>query len=222
MGKGGQLCGGAGGDHAAAGIKHRPLGLGQRLGHRPDLLDVSVQRGFVARQIHTDGRLVVHLPQLEGDGDIDDHRPGPACTRDVKGLVDDPRQVCLPGHQVRVFDDRQRDAGGVGLLEGIGADEVRADLAGDGDDWDRVQIGIRDAGDQVGGARAASGDAGADLAGGPRVAVGRVHGALFVAHEHVTQLLGVHQRVVERDDHAAGEAEENFAAFGFQRRDDGL
>ena len=121
-----------------------------------------------------------------------------------------------------MLDDRQRDAGDVGLLEGVGADEVGADLAGDGHHGDRVQIGVGDAGDQVGRARAAGGHADADLAGGAGIAVGGVHGALLVAHQDVAQHLGVEQRVVERDDHPAGEAEEHVAALGFQRGDDGL
>ena len=121
-----------------------------------------------------------------------------------------------------MLDDRQRDAGGVGLLEGVGADEVGADLAGDGYQGDRVHIGVGDAGDQVGRAGPAGGDADAHLARGAGIAVGRMHGALLVAHQDVAQPLGIEQGVVERDDHPAGEAEEHLAALGFQGGDDGL
>ena len=115
--------------------------------------------------------------------------------------------------QVGVLDDRQRDAGGVGLLEGVGADEVAAHLAGDGHHRDRVHVGVGDAGDQVGGAGAARGQADADLAGRSGVAVGRVRGALLVAHQDVAQLLGVVEGVVERDRDAAGKAEDDLAAL---------
>ena len=65
-------------------------------------------------------------------------------------------------------------------------------------------------------------EADADLAGGAGVAVGRVRGALLVAHEDVAQVLRVVEGVVERDHDPAGEAEEDVAALVFQGRDDRL
>ena len=140
----------------------------------------------------------------------------------MERLVDDLGDVGRTVHQVRVLDDRQGDAGDVGLLEGVGADQVVLDLAGDGHDRDGVEVGVGDAGHQVGGAGPARRQAHADLAGGARVAVGGVHGPLLVAHEHVAQVPGVVERVVERDHHAAGKAEQGVAALGFERGDDGL
>ena len=64
-----------------------------------------------------------------------------------------------PLHQVVVLGDRHRDAGDVGFLEGVGADQRRGHLAGDRDDGDGVHLGVGDRGDQVGGARTRGGHA---------------------------------------------------------------
>ena len=183
---------------------------------------MALERRLVAGQVERVGVAVGELAQGDVDRDVDDHRAGPAGGGDVEGLVDDPRQLGRVLDQVAVLDDRQRDAGDVGLLEGVGADEVAAHLPGDGDQRRRVQVGVGDAGDQVGGAGAAGGHADADLAGGAGVAVGGVRRALLVAHEDVAQLLGVVEGVVERDGDAAGEAEDDVAALVLEGRDEGL
>ena len=67
-------------------------------------------------------------------GDVDQHRAGTARARDVEGFAHVVRDVIGAGHQVVVLGDRQRDAGDVGFLEGVGADQLAADLAGDADD----------------------------------------------------------------------------------------
>ena len=189
-------------DHPAAQVQHRPLGLVDDLGGRADLLDVPGHRGLVARQVDGGGLVVHGLRERHVHGDVDDHGAGAAGGGDVEGLVHDARQVGGVLDQVGVLDDRQGHAGDVGLLEGVGADEVAAHLPGDGDERRRVQIGGGDAGHQVGRAGTAGGGAHADLAGGAGVAVGRVRGALLVAHQHVPQV-GVVQGVVERDGDAA-------------------
>ena len=43
-------------------------------------------------------------------------------------------EILRPRHQVVVLGDRQRDAGDVGLLEAVAANQLAADLAGDADD----------------------------------------------------------------------------------------
>ena len=67
---------------------------------------------------------------------------------------------------------------------------LRADLAGDGDDRDRVHLGVGEAGDEVGRAGAAGGDADAGLAGGAGVAVGHEPAALLVPRQDGAELLG--------------------------------
>ena len=61
-----------------------------------------------------------------------------------------------------VLGDRQGDAGDVDLLEGVGAEDLGGDLAGDADDGDGVEHGRGDAGDEVGRAGAGGGHADAD------------------------------------------------------------
>ncbi len=97
-----------------------------------------------------------------------------------------------------MLGDRQGDAGDVDLLEGIGADDRRGYLAGDGHDGRRVHIGRGQAGDQVGRAGARGGDADAHLAGGAGIAIGGVGRSLLVAHQDVVDRI-VGQRVIEMD-----------------------
>ena len=61
------------------------------------------------------------------------------------------------------------------------------------------------------------GHADADAAGGARVAVGHVRGALFVPHEHVVDGGELAQRVVDREDGSAGIAEDGGGAFAGER-----
>ena len=60
----------------------------------------------------------------------------------------------------------------------------------------------------------------ADLLGRPRVAVGRVHRALLVAHQHVLDLVLLEQRVVDEQHRAARIAEDVLDAFFLQAADD--
>lgn len=64
---------------------------------------------------------------------------------------------------------------------------------------DRIHIGSRDAGDQVGGAGAGGDNADAGLAGHPGVAVGGVAGVLFGPHEDVPDI-GPGQGVIKGAD----------------------
>ena len=72
-------------------------------------------------------------------------------------------------------------------------------------------------GDQVGRAGTGGAQADADPAGRPGVAVGGVGAALLVADEDVAQLGIVAQDVVERQDDAAGIAEEDVDALAQER-----
>ena len=101
---------------------------------------------------------------------------------------------------------RPRETERVGFLEGIAADEFAGDLSGDGDDGDRIHHGVDEAGGEVGGARAGSGAADADLSSGASVAFGREGCIFLVADEDVTDLVVV-EDVVEGEGHAAGVAE---------------
>ena len=112
---------------------------------------------------------------------------------------------------------RARDAAVVGLLEGVVADQVRGHLSGEGDDGDRVHEGVLERRHQVG-RRGPRGDqAHAHLAGGARVALGRVPGGRFMAYQDVAETLEVVQGVVDRQYRPPGQAEHGVHAFTLQR-----
>ena len=115
-------------------------------------------------------------------------------------------------HHEVVLGAGARDAEGVGFLEGVAADQLARDLAGDGDDRDRIHHGVDQAGDQVGGAGTGGGAADADLAGGPRIALGGEGGVLFVPHQDVPDRVIV-EGVVERQRDAAGISEDALDVF---------
>ena len=94
-------------------------------------------------------------------------------------------------------------------------------LAGDRDHRHRVHVRVGDRRDQVGRARAGGGHADADLAGGLRVAGGGVPGALLVADQDVAHLR-VEERVVRRQDRAAGDAEHDLDPERLERPDERL
>ena len=121
-----------------------------------------------------------------------------------------------------MLGDRVGDPGDVRLLEPVGADQVRGDLAGDRDHGHGVHVGVRERGDQVGGAWPAGGHAHAGTPGGLRVAGGGVPGALLVADQDVADLLGVEQRVVGGEHGTAGNAEDDVDADPLKGEHEGL
>ncbi len=112
-------------------------------------------------------------------------------------------------HEIVVLGAGPRDAGRVGFLEGVVADQVRRHLAGEADDRDGVHEGIGEAGHGVGGAGTRGHQHDADLARRARVALGGVHRRLLVTHQDVAQLVLLEERVVDREDRAAGIAEDD-------------
>ena len=81
------------------------------------------------------------------------------------------------------------DAEGIGFLEGIGTDELREDLAGEGDDRDGIHHGVHEAGGEVGGAGSERGDAHPGRAGELPGGVGHEARAALVPHEHEVHAL---------------------------------
>ena len=99
-----------------------------------DLLRGRGRRQPIAGKIHRDVvRRVGDDRVLNVLGHVDQHRPGPAGTGQVKGLLDDPCDV--PGilDQVMVLGDRPGNLDHRRFLKRVGADDVPGNLAGDGD-----------------------------------------------------------------------------------------
>jgi hypothetical protein len=120
-----------------------------------------------------------------------------------------------------VLDDRHRDAGDVGLLEAVRADELGAHLAGEKDGGHAVHDRVGDAGHQVGGPGTAGGEGHADLPRGLRIPLGRMSRALLVTALDVANA-GVIQSVVGRQVRAAGNSEYVLDALRLEAFHDGV
>ena len=93
-------------------------------------------------------------------------------------------------------------------------DERRVDLSREGDDGYRIHVRVGDARHEVGGAGAGGGHADPRLPGHAGVAVSRVGRGLLVADEDMPYLRVLRQRIVERQQHPAGEAEHDVHSLG--------
>ena len=154
---------------------------------------------------------------------IDQYRPWPPGGGQVKGLVNHPRQVVHIGHQVRMLGDRDRDAGDVGFLKGVGAQQRAGHLTGDSDQRSGVHERIGNGRHEICGTRSRCAQAHAHASGGPGVTFGRMTGALLMAAEHVPQPVAVLPHgVVERHDRATGNAEHRVDPFAQQGLADDL
>ncbi len=114
------------------------------------------------------------------DGEVDVDRPRPPGPGDLPRLVDRVREAVDVGDAEVVLGDRHHQRVGVDLLEGLRAEDLGADLAGEGDHGHRVRVGGGDPGQHVGGARPGGRQAHAGLPGSAGEAVGGVAGALLV------------------------------------------
>ncbi|CAA7626911.1 conserved hypothetical protein [Magnetospirillum sp. UT-4] len=208
-----QLAGrGAGIDHAAADVEQRPLGVGDHVDRLLDGLDVALHRRLVFG-LELARPLVLALGLDHVLGQVDQHRAGTAGAGDVEGLVHGAGQIVDVLDQVIVLGARPGDAGDVGFLEGVVADQAGRHLAGEAHQRHRVAQGIGQAGDGVGGAGARGDQHAADLAGGAGVALGGMHGGLLVTDQHVLEAVLLEQLVVDGQYRAARIAEEHLDAL---------
>ena len=142
-------------------------------------------------------------------GDVHEHGSLAARHRKREGLANDPLQAAHIAHEVVVLRDRQRDARDVQLLEGVRANAAVGDVAGDGDERYRVEVGRGDARHKVRGTGPRGGQNDAAAARRARVAVRRVAGVLLVRGLDVVDLVGhVIEHVVDVDDRTSGIAED--------------
>ena len=218
----GEGVGGAGAHDAAAHVEHGSLGIGDRTGSRAHLLHVRLVRDAVARQVEGGRPGKVHLGDLRGLGDVHEDRAGATRAREVEGLGQTRGDLRGVRDEEGVLGDGHRCADDVGFLEGIGADQGCADLAGDHDDRDRVHAGVAQSRQHVGGAGAGRHDCAADLTGGQGVAFGGVARALLVTDKNVADGRRRQQRVVGRQNCAAGHTEHVGDAQGLEAGHDSL
>ena len=134
--------------------------------------------------------------------------PGRPGRRHVERLVQDARQIVHVAHQPVVLGARPGDADRIAFLKSVVADQVRRHLAGDADERHRIHHRVGQRRHHVGRAGPRGDQRHARLAGRARVALRRVARALLVADEDVLDLLLLEKLVVDREDGAAGIAED--------------
>ena len=89
-------------------------------------------------------------------------------------------------HQIVMLGARAGNAGGVGFLKRIIADQMGRHLTGQADNWNRVHQRIGKARYGIGCPRSAGYKHNADLTGRAGVTFSSVDSSLFMAHENVT------------------------------------
>ena len=189
--------GGAGIDHAAAGIEDRALGRFHGRDQFGDLFHVSLQPRLIMRG----GRFGPGIGpgcKLHVFRNVDQHRPRASGCRHVKCFVKGAGQGVGFLHQPVVFGAGAGDAHGVGLLKGVRADHERGHLAGQHDDRDRIHQCVRQARDRVRRAWPGCHETHARLARGARISFRGMHRTLFMAHEDVLDRVLLKDLVINR------------------------
>ena len=138
-------------DHAAARDQKRLLRLVDRRDDLGHLLRIS----FGIRPVAADidllriDKLFPELCHLDISRNIDQHRTLAAGGGDVKGLLEDPRNIVRIFDQIAVFYEGFRGAAHVCFLEHVLAQEMRVNLSGDRNDRNAVGIGSCQCSDEV-------------------------------------------------------------------------
>ena len=205
---------GSGIDDAAAGIDHRTFGGGEQRHGLADLRGIALHPRRVGHMHVGLARRVIGADrELHVLGHVDEDRSGTAGAGDVERLVQHFGEIVDVAHQPVVLGAGPGDADGVAFLERVVADQVRRHLAGDADQRDRIHQRVRQRRHHVGGARSRGHQHHARLAGGARIALGGVAGALLVPHQDVLELALLEKLVIDRKHRAAGIAEDMLDAM---------
>ena len=209
---------GAGVDHAAAKIKHRPLG---RVDHLGGLFDGrQIQRRQRIRHGHRRIVFEAHHLALHVLRHIDQHRAGAAGHGDAEGFGNHLEQIIGVTHQEVMLGQRDGHPVGVHFLEGVGADHAQRHLTGNGHHGDRVELGVSNGGDQVGRARAGRGEAHLGLARDAGHALRHEAAALLVTGQHMVNGVALAKGIVKRQDRAARDAAHGLNALSLKEAQD--
>ena len=144
--------------------------------------------------------------------DIHQDRARATGRRDVEGLLDRTGEIAHVFDQVVVLGDRPREAHVVGLLKRVASDELGCNLTGEDHDGNGIGIGGRNPGDRIRKGRARGHDRNAGPAGGAGKAVRHMDGALFVAGQHMPELMAM-DRIVDVEDGATRVAKDHLHAL---------
>ena len=196
---------------------HRPLRRVDQFCGALDHQTVPFQSGLVSGKCHLLSPIDLHLFSEDVLGDVHEYRTRSTRIRYVERFLDYARDLGSVHNQVVVLGDGQRDAGNVGLLEGVRPDRRPPHLSRDHHHRHRVHLRRCYSGHQVGSSGPGRCPRHSRTPGHPRVAVRRVRSALLVSHEYVSDLRILRQCLVERQDRAPRKAEDNVHAFSNQR-----
>jgi hypothetical protein len=202
-------------DHRASGGFQQRHGLGDLLGCRGRLWAVAAMR--LARLLG-----IRRLADQDVLRQIDHHRAGAAAAGDIEGFVHHAGEILAALDQIVVLGRRAGDAGGVGFLERVIADEMSGHLPGQAHHGNAVHQRVHQTGDGVGRTRTGGDQHHADTAGAAGVALGGMHRSLFVAHKNVTNGVLLEDRVVDRQYRAAGIPEDHLYALVLERAEENL
>ena len=120
------------------------------------------------------------------------------------------------GHAAADLDNRR-------FLEGVGADDAGAHLAGNGQHGDAIELGVGNRGHQVCGPGAARGRADADLARAPRVPLRGKSAPLLVPRQNDAKLVAESREgLVQRNARTAGIGKNRIHPVVHQRLDDNI
>src|SRR5690554_3026049 len=203
-----QLVVGIGGNDAAANVDHGPLSRQQHLYGFFDLALMSLGDRCVRTHLDfaTPRRV---LAGGHGDvlGDINQNGPRPASTCDVESATHGLGEIFNIAHQEIVFDAGAGNAHRVTFLESVLANGGGGYLPAQDHHGDGVHIGSRNAGHSIGNTRATGNQGHANFVGGTGICISCVDGRLFVAHQHVLEVVLLVDCVVDIQHCAAGIAE---------------
>ncbi len=200
---------------AAARVDHRPFGRENERGGGSYRRRVGVGRRLVAGQVDSVRPVPLHGGVRDVFREVDEHRSRATGRRDVECLAHDLGDIGGVGDEPVVLCDPEGDTGRVALLEGVGPDCARGNLAADAHQRDRVHIGVGERGHDVGSARPTCDHRHSRPAGCLRVAFGHMPGALLVSNQDVADRR-VEDGVVYGQDRTSGKAEDNFDPLHFQ------
>ena len=186
--------------HAAAKVDQRALGRIDKIRCPLDLLRVEGGNGTDGLRLFG-GELAYRRCHVLGD--IHQHRALAAALCNTEGRAHGIGQLFHPAHREIVLGDGHCDALNVGFLKAVPPDPVRGHVAGKGYHGHRVHIGRGNAGDQIGGTRAAGSQHHTGASGGAGIAVCRVSRALLVGGEHMGDAVRILVQLIVKVQHCA-------------------
>ena len=138
---------------------HRPLGIVDQLQRLFVLVRSRRKIGAISRQLRRH-RLSVEIAGglLRVLGNVHEHWPRTAGTRDIKCFADRLRDLVGMRDQIVVLGDGQRDARNVGLLKRVRANELASHLPRNANDRRGIEHRRGNSGDHIGGARTGCSD----------------------------------------------------------------